>query len=86
MIALEPPGGWEVLVILLVVLLIFGAKRLPEIGKGMGKGIKEFRDATKGLADDVRAGAADDDRPPTKPSAPPAPSPDDRSAGGPPSS
>jgi sec-independent protein translocase protein TatA len=37
----------EMLVILLIVILIFGANRLPEIGRGIGKGIKNFKDATK---------------------------------------
>lgn len=42
------PVSGEGLVVVLVVLLLFGAKRLPEIGKGMGKGIKEFRSGIKG--------------------------------------
>jgi len=40
-------GMTELLVILLVVLLVFGAKRLPEIGSSMGKGIKEFKKSIK---------------------------------------
>jgi len=40
--------GWqEILLVFLVVLLLFGAKRLPEVGKAFGKGIKEFRSAVK---------------------------------------
>ncbi|MEE2876414.1 MAG: twin-arginine translocase TatA/TatE family subunit [Candidatus Neomarinimicrobiota bacterium] len=42
-------GGWEVLLIFLVVLLLFGAKRLPELAKGLGKGIKEFKGAVEGI-------------------------------------
>jgi sec-independent protein translocase protein TatA len=38
----------EMLIILAIVVLIFGASRLPELGKGIGKGIKNFKDATKG--------------------------------------
>ena len=38
-------GTGEILLILLVVLLLFGAKRLPELARGLGKGINEFRDA-----------------------------------------
>lgn len=45
-------GPQEGVIVLLIVLLLFGAKRLPEIGKGLGKGIKEFRGAAKGLTDD----------------------------------
>ena len=42
-------GGWEVLLIFLVVLLLFGAKRLPELAKGLGKGIREFQGAVEGI-------------------------------------
>jgi len=38
-------GPWEIILILLVVLLLFGAKRLPELAKGLGQGIKEFKGA-----------------------------------------
>jgi len=44
-----PIGGWEVLLILLVVLLLFGAKRLPDLAKGLGKGIREFKGAVEGI-------------------------------------
>ena len=37
----------EVIIILLIIILIFGANRLPEIGRGIGKGIRNFKDATK---------------------------------------
>jgi sec-independent protein translocase protein TatA len=40
-------GIWELLVILVIVVLIFGATRLPQIGKGLGEGIRNFRDANK---------------------------------------
>ncbi len=40
------PGPFELILIFLAVLLIFGAKRIPEIAKGLGKGIREFKDAT----------------------------------------
>ncbi|MBU1862451.1 MAG: twin-arginine translocase TatA/TatE family subunit [Candidatus Omnitrophica bacterium] len=46
------PGPYELIVILLVVLLVFGAARLPEVGKYLGKGIREFKKATKGLIAD----------------------------------
>ena len=48
----------EMLVILLIVILIFGANRLPEIGRGIGKGIRNFKDATK---DGASAGGKDED-------------------------
>ncbi len=40
-------GGWEILLVVLVILIFFGAKRIPELARGLGKGIKEFKDATK---------------------------------------
>ncbi len=39
-------GGWEMLLVLAVVLLLFGAKKLPELAKGLGKSIKEFKKAS----------------------------------------
>ena len=42
----------ELLVILVIVLVIFGASRLPELGRGIGKGIKNFKDATRDGAND----------------------------------
>jgi len=40
------PGGTEIFIILLIVVLLFGAKKIPELMKGVGKGIKEFKDAS----------------------------------------
>jgi len=42
-------GGWEVFWIVLVVLLLFGAKRIPEMMKSMGQGVKEFKKATRDI-------------------------------------
>ena len=48
--------GWpEIILILLVVLLLFGAKRLPEMGRALGKGIREFKRSIKGLEDELDA-------------------------------
>jgi sec-independent protein translocase protein TatA len=41
-------GMYEILVILAIVLLLFGGKKIPELMKGLGSGIKEFKDAAKG--------------------------------------
>lgn len=41
-------GGWQVFAIIAVALLLFGGKKIPELMKGLGSGIKEFKDATKG--------------------------------------
>ena len=43
-------GGWELILILAVVLLLFGSKKLPELAKGLGQGIKEFKRSSR---DDV---------------------------------
>ena len=48
------PGGTEWVVIILVVLLLFGAKRLPELAKGLGKSIREFKKATSEVEDNIR--------------------------------
>ena len=45
-------GGGEIFLILLVVLLIFGGKKIPELAKGLGRGIREFKNASSGLDKD----------------------------------
>jgi sec-independent protein translocase protein TatA len=41
-------GGSELIVIMVIVLLLFGGKKIPELMKGLGKGMKDFKDASKG--------------------------------------
>ena len=48
------PGPLETLVILLVVLLLFGAKRIPEIGRALGEGIREFKKSLQGPDSDKK--------------------------------
>ena len=48
-------GFSEIMLILVVVLLVFGAKRLPEIGSSMGKGIREFKRSMREVTDDIDA-------------------------------
>jgi sec-independent protein translocase protein TatA len=45
-------GPQEMIIVLVIVLLLFGAKRIPELGKSLGQGIKEFRKSTKALTED----------------------------------
>ncbi len=52
-------GGWEMILILAVVLILFGAKKLPELAKGLGTGIKEFKKATQQVTSEIQ-NAADD--------------------------
>src|SRR5438105_7867153 len=47
-------GGWEMVLILAVVLVLFGAKKLPELAKGLGQGIKEFKKATRDVTDEIQ--------------------------------
>lgn len=52
-------GGGEIFLILMVVLLFFGSKRIPELAKGLGKGMREFKDAMGGIENEVRKAAND---------------------------
>jgi len=47
-------GPWELLLVFLAILLLFGAKRLPEIAQGLGKGIREFKKAMKESTDEIK--------------------------------
>ena len=46
------PGGWELVLIVLVILLLFGAKKLPELARGTGRALRIFKTETKGLGED----------------------------------
>ncbi|OSY89023.1 preprotein translocase subunit TatA [Tenacibaculum holothuriorum] len=41
------PGGYQVVIVIVAILLLFGGKKIPELMRGIGSGIKEFKDATK---------------------------------------
>ncbi|MBN8703267.1 MAG: twin-arginine translocase TatA/TatE family subunit [Bacteroidetes bacterium] len=45
-------GGQEIIIILIIILVLFGGRKIPELMKGFGKGIKEFKDASKGVDGD----------------------------------
>ncbi len=53
-------GGTEIIIILFAILLLFGAKRIPELARGMGRGIREFKDATKEIKSDLENSTKDD--------------------------
>ena len=59
---LAMPGGTEWLLILLVVLLFFGGKKIPELMRGIGKGVKEFNDAKEHMKNDIDAGMKEKDK------------------------
>ena len=46
-------GGWELIIIALIVLLLFGGKKIPELMKGLGKGVKSFKEGMKEVEEDV---------------------------------
>lgn len=48
-----PLGVWELLIILVVVLLLFGPKRLPEMAKGLGQSVREFRKGLRDMRSDI---------------------------------
>lgn len=56
-------GGGEVLLILLFILIFFGAKKIPELAQGLGKGIREFRKAARDIQEDVEKEIKQIDKP-----------------------
>ncbi len=55
-------GGPEIFIIIFVILLLFGAKRIPELARGFGRGIREFKDATREVQDQLEEGIKDEDK------------------------
>jgi sec-independent protein translocase protein TatA len=53
-------GGQEMFLILLAFLLLFGAKKIPELARGLGKGIREFKDASREIKDELEEGLKED--------------------------
>ena len=53
------PGGWELVLILLVFMLLFGAKRMPDAARSLGRSLRIFKAETKGLRDDDEDGLDD---------------------------
>jgi sec-independent protein translocase protein TatA len=56
-------GGQELILIFLVVLLFFGAKKLPELARGLGKGINEFKRAQSGIEEEMNKISSDSEKP-----------------------
>jgi sec-independent protein translocase protein TatA len=50
------PGGWEWAIVVLGIILLFGGKKIPELARGLGKGIREFKDATKEVKNEIKEG------------------------------
>lgn len=67
-------GGGEIILILALVLILFGAKKLPELARGLGSGIKEFKKATREVTDEIQQSMDDTNySPPRKSISEPAP-------------
>ncbi|MCS7336634.1 MAG: twin-arginine translocase TatA/TatE family subunit [Verrucomicrobiae bacterium] len=56
-------GGWELILIFAVILLLFGARKLPELARGLGQAIREFRKASREVADEITATPPDTGEP-----------------------
>lgn len=56
------PGGVEIFVILFVVLLLFGGKKIPELMRGLGKGIREFNAARSTIESEIKEGMKEEDK------------------------
>lgn len=56
------PGGSEWILILLVVLLFFGGKKIPDLMRGIGRGVREFNDAKTNVKNEIEAGMSDKDK------------------------
>ena len=53
------PGGGELFVIVLAIIMLFGSKKIPELARGLGKGIREIKNATNEIQREIREGAKD---------------------------
>lgn len=54
-------GSGEIILLLFVILLLFGAKRIPDLARGLGKGIREFKDASGGVKREIEEGMKSDE-------------------------
>ena len=50
-------GPWQIIIIVLAIIILFGGKKIPEIARGLGLGLKEFKKATKEIKDEVKNAA-----------------------------
>ena len=56
------PGGGELFVIVLVIIMLFGSKKIPELARGIGKGMREIKNATNEIQQEIREGAREINR------------------------
>jgi sec-independent protein translocase protein TatA len=56
------PSGGELMVLLLIIVVLFGGKKIPELAKGLGSGIREFNEAKDGIKSEIESGIKDKDK------------------------
>ena len=56
------PGGWEWIIILFAILLLFGGRKIPELMRGIGKGIREFNTAKANIKNEIEDGMKEEDK------------------------
>lgn len=59
------PSGGEWLWIILAIIIFFGGKKIPELARGLGKGMREFKDAKEGIQSEIEAGMKEQDKLPS---------------------
>ena len=69
LLMISMPGGSEWILIILVVLLLFGGRKIPELMRGLGRGIREFNDAKNNVKDEIEQGIKEKEKS-TSPSSP----------------
>jgi len=57
------PGAWEIVLVVVVILILFGGRKLPELARGLGKGLRLFKKELKGVKDDLEEIAEADEKP-----------------------
>ena len=56
------PGHWEIIIVVLAILLLFGGRKLPELARGLGRGLRIFRKEIKGIQTDIEEGGDQDEQ------------------------
>ena len=65
LLMISMPGGSEWILIILVVLLLFGGRKIPELMRGLGRGIREFQDAKNNVKDEIEQGMKEKEKTPS---------------------
>jgi sec-independent protein translocase protein TatA len=56
------PNSGELMILLIIIVVLFGGKKIPELAKGLGKGIREFNDAKDGIKNEIESGLKEKDK------------------------